>query len=73
MPMTTPNTVSPGLIDTQPRPHPPDMAARLKSRIPTLPLARPAVTTGYRLVHGENDGLPGLVLDRYDETLVLKL
>ncbi len=37
------------------------------------PLARPAITTGYRLVHGENDGLPGLVLDRYDETLVLKL
>ena len=30
-------------------------------------------TNGYRLVHGENDGLPGLVLDRYAETLVLKL
>jgi 23S rRNA (cytosine1962-C5)-methyltransferase len=30
-------------------------------------------TTGYRLVHGENDGLPGLVVDRYDETAVLKL
>ena len=30
-------------------------------------------TTGYRLVHGENDGLPGLVLDRYEDTLVLKL
>ena len=30
-------------------------------------------TTGYRLVHGENDGLPGLVVDRYDRTLVLKL
>jgi 23S rRNA (cytosine1962-C5)-methyltransferase len=30
-------------------------------------------TTGYRLVHGENDGLPGLVLDRYAEALVLKL
>ncbi|MDP1714752.1 MAG: class I SAM-dependent rRNA methyltransferase [Anaerolineales bacterium] len=30
-------------------------------------------TTGYRLVHGENDGLPGLVLDRYADTLVLKL
>lgn len=30
-------------------------------------------TTGYRLVHGENDGLPGLVLDRYGETLVMKL
>lgn len=30
-------------------------------------------TTGYRLVHGENDGLPGLVIDRYESTLVLKL
>ena len=30
-------------------------------------------TTGYRLVHGENDGLPGLVVDRYDSTLVIKL
>ena len=30
-------------------------------------------TNGYRLVHGENDSLPGLVLDRYAETLVLKL
>jgi 23S rRNA (cytosine1962-C5)-methyltransferase len=30
-------------------------------------------TTGYRLVHGENDGFPGLVADRYDTTLVLKL
>jgi 23S rRNA (cytosine1962-C5)-methyltransferase len=30
-------------------------------------------TAGYRLVHGENDGLPGLVLDRYADTLVLKL
>lgn len=30
-------------------------------------------TTGFRLVHGENDGLPGLALDRYDQTLVLKL
>lgn len=30
-------------------------------------------TTGYRLVSGENDGMPGLVVDRYDETLVFKL
>ncbi len=30
-------------------------------------------TTGYRLVHGENDGLPGLVVDRYEDTLVVKL
>src|SRR5881394_2033502 len=30
-------------------------------------------TNGYRLVNGENDFLPALVLDRYSETLVLKL
>ncbi|MBV7335980.1 class I SAM-dependent rRNA methyltransferase [Chloroflexi bacterium TSY] len=30
-------------------------------------------TTGYRLVHGENDGLPGLVIDRYADTLCIKL
>ena len=29
-------------------------------------------TTGYRLVHGENDGVPGLVVDRYADTLVVK-
>jgi 23S rRNA (cytosine1962-C5)-methyltransferase len=32
-----------------------------------------AATTGYRLVHGENDGFPGLVIDRYEGTAVLKL
>lgn len=35
------NTVSPGLIDTQPKPLPPRMAKALASRIPDLPLARP--------------------------------
>ncbi len=30
-------------------------------------------TTGYRLVHGESDSLPALVIDRYGDTLVLKL
>jgi 23S rRNA (cytosine1962-C5)-methyltransferase len=30
-------------------------------------------TDGYRLVHGENDRLPGLVVDRYGHTLVVKL
>jgi len=30
-------------------------------------------TTGYRLINGESDGWPGLVLDRYDQTLVLKI
>lgn len=33
--------VSPGLIDTQPKPLPPSMAASLGGRIPALPLARP--------------------------------
>ena len=32
-----------------------------------------AQTTACRLIHGENDGLPGLILDRYDQTGVLKL
>ncbi len=30
-------------------------------------------TNGYRIINGESDGWPGLVLDRYDRTLVLKL
>ena len=34
------NCVSPGLIDTQPKPLPPSMAESLAQRIPTLPLAR---------------------------------
>ena len=34
------NTISPGLIDTQPKPLPPAMAERLAARIPNLPLAR---------------------------------
>ena len=42
-------------------------AARLRAPIQTTH------TNGYRLVHGENDRLPGLIVDRYDDTLVLKL
>jgi NAD(P)-dependent dehydrogenase (short-subunit alcohol dehydrogenase family) len=34
------NTISPGLIDTQPKPLPPTMKVGLEKRIPTLPLAR---------------------------------
>lgn len=33
----------------------------------------PDNTSGYRVIHGENDGLPALVLDRYDQTLVMKI
>jgi 23S rRNA (cytosine1962-C5)-methyltransferase len=30
-------------------------------------------TNGFRLIHGESDGWPGLVLDQYNSTLVLKI
>jgi 23S rRNA (cytosine1962-C5)-methyltransferase len=30
-------------------------------------------TTGYRCINGESDGFPGLILDRYEQTFVLKL
>jgi 23S rRNA (cytosine1962-C5)-methyltransferase len=31
------------------------------------------VTNGVRLVHGESDGLPGLVADQYDDVVVMQL
>lgn len=37
------------------------------------PLVATGQTTGYRLVYGENDALPGVVVDRYASTLVVKL
>jgi 23S rRNA (cytosine1962-C5)-methyltransferase len=46
------------------------LAAALRRR---EPLVTRGDTTGYRVVNGENDGMPGLVLDRYDRTLVMKL
>lgn len=38
-----------------------------------VPLVASGQTTGYRLIYGENDGLPGVVVDRYAATLVVKL
>jgi len=49
------------------------LATALRLRDPLLHLPPERKTSGYRLVHGENDGLPGLVIDRYAGTLVLKL
>ena len=48
-----------------------------KNKLASATLVRASLeetnTTGYRLVHGENDGLPGLIIDRYADILVLKL
>ena len=46
-------------------------AAQRRATLHDRPSER--TTTGYRLVHGENDGLPGLVIDRYGRTSVIKL
>ena len=49
------------------------LAAAASLRSPLIEQPAERATTGYRLVHGENDGFPGLVIDRYAETLVIKL
>jgi len=33
----------------------------------------PQTTNAYRMVHAESDGLPGLIVDRYDNVLVLQI
>lgn len=42
-------------------------AAQIRAHLPD------GGTAGYRLVHGENDNLPSLVIDRYGDMLVIKL
>lgn len=49
------------------------LEAATRRRLPLIEQPAASVTTGYRLVNGENDGFPGLVVDRYAETLVMKL
>jgi 23S rRNA (cytosine1962-C5)-methyltransferase len=51
-------------------------AAFWKRRVLKAAALRRELVTGtnaYRLVHGESDGLPGVVVDRYDRFAVLKL
>jgi len=45
------------------------MAVAFQRRLPLLESG----TDGYRLIHGANDGMPGIVIDRYAQTYVLKL
>ena len=49
------------------------ISVALELRKPLLEQPESHQTTGCRLIHGENDGLPGLVLDLYENTLVIKL
>jgi len=44
-----------------------------RARHRRAPLVDAGSTTGFRCVNGESDGLPGLVLDRYGDTAVVKL
>jgi 23S rRNA (cytosine1962-C5)-methyltransferase len=46
---------------------------KLSEAIAKRALLHHSNTNGYRLVHGENDGLPALIIDRYADTLVVKL
>lgn len=46
-----------------------DRALALRREVLGLPSAE---TTGYRLVHGEGDGLPGLVVDVYDRVVAVQ-
>jgi len=55
----------------------PDSEAFLRSRLKQAITARTclwhnAETTAFRLINAESDGIPGLVLDRYGDTLVLQ-
>lgn len=47
--------------------------ARLEKTIAVRTNLFGADTNGFRLIHGESDGWPALVLDRYADTLVLKI
>jgi 23S rRNA (cytosine1962-C5)-methyltransferase len=46
------------------------VGARALRALVSLPAAE---TTGYRLIHAEGDGLPGLIVDVYGDVLVLQL
>ena len=49
------------------------LIGRLESALGLREAVADAATSGYRLVAGEGDGVPGLIVDRYDRTAVIKL
>ena len=48
------------------------LRARLRSSIARRSVVAPG-SDGMRLVHGESDGLPGLIVDRYGDTAVVQI
>lgn len=57
------------------RPHRPLDAARIEARIRRALALRERMAVGpwYRLVYGESDGLPGLVVDRFGDVLSVQI
>ncbi len=57
--------------------HPDAVEALISRRITAAAALRPALvppgTDAYRVVNGEGDGLPGLIIDRYAHTMVVRL
>ncbi len=49
------------------------LARRLQAAVELRETAFDQHTSGYRLVAGEGDGMPGLIVDVYDRTAVIKL
>ncbi len=47
------------------------LALRRASGLPSA--AQDRETTGFRLIHGEGDGLPGLIVDAFEDVLVVQL
>lgn len=46
---------------------------RIRRAIALRSVFDPAITNAYRLIHSEGDGLPGLVVDRFNDTLVMQI
>jgi len=49
------------------------LAARVRAAVRLRDGLRDAEHTGCRLIHGESDALPGVIADRYGETVVVQL
>lgn len=50
----------------------PDLGSRIERALAWRDLIFSETTTAYRFIHGEGDRMPGFVVDRYGETIVLR-